>query len=88
MIESVTLVLAIVAVIGAAYGYYWYSPEPPLLPLSATIKRHTIRVGGRDRTYLIYVPANLPPQAALIVVLHGSEMDGARMRVCSGYEFG
>jgi polyhydroxybutyrate depolymerase len=88
MLESAALlVLAILLLTGAAYGYYWYSPAPPLPPLSATIRRSAVRVGGRDRTYLIYVPASLPPQAALVIVLHGSGMDGARMRVCTGYEF-
>ena len=87
MTESVTLLLAIVALIGAAYAYYWYSPAPPLPPLGAAIRRNTIRVGGEDRTYLTYVPASLPPQSALIIVLHGSGMDGARMRLCTGYEF-
>jgi polyhydroxybutyrate depolymerase len=86
MTESVALALAIVALIGAAYGYYWYSPAPPLRPLSATIRQSTVRVGGKDRTYLTYVPTNLPPQAALVIVLHGSAMDGARMRRCTGYE--
>jgi polyhydroxybutyrate depolymerase len=88
MIESATLlVLAILVLVGSAYGYYWYSPAPPSPPLSATIGQKTVRVGGKDRTYLIYVPANLPPQAFLIIVLHGSGMNGARMRVCTGYEF-
>ena len=75
------------ALIGAAYAYYWYSPAPPLPPLGAAIRRNTIRVGGEDRTYLTYVPASLPPQSALVIVLHGSGMDGARMRLCTGYEF-
>lgn len=87
MLESAILVLGILALIGAVYGYYWYSPAPPLPPLSATIQQNIVRVGGKDRTCLIYVPASLPPQAALVIVLHGSGMDGARMRVCTGYEF-
>jgi polyhydroxybutyrate depolymerase len=88
MLQSATLlVLSILVLVGAAYGYYWYSPPPPLPPLSATIRQYTIRIGGRERTYLSYIPANLPPQAALVIVLHGSAMDGARMRVCTGYEF-
>jgi len=78
MTESVTLLLAIVALIGVAYVYYWYSPAPPLPPLGAAIRRNTIRVGGEDRTYLTYVPASLTPQSALVIVLHGSGMDGAR----------
>jgi polyhydroxybutyrate depolymerase len=73
--------------IGLAYGYYWYSPAPQLPRLGAKIRQSTVRVGGRDRSYLIYTPANLPQQSALVIVLHGSGMDGARMRLCTGYEF-
>src|ERR1700722_10752902 len=87
MLESAVLVLGILVLVGIAYSYYWYSPAPPLPSLTATIRKSTVRVGSRDRSYLIYVPANLPPQAALVIVLHGSGMDGARMRLCTGYEF-
>ena len=83
----ILLVLCILVLIGVAYGYYWYSPAPQLPPLGAKIRQSTVRVGGRVRSYLIYVPANLPQQSALVIVLHGSGMDGARMRVCTGYEF-
>jgi polyhydroxybutyrate depolymerase len=81
------LLLGLLVLIVAAYGYYWYSPAPLLPPLSATIRQNTVRVGDRDRTYLTYIPASLPPQAALVIVLHGSAMDGARIRLCTGYEF-
>ena len=88
MIESTTLlVLAILALIAASYGYFWYSPAPPLPPLSATIRKNGVRGGGRDRSYLLYVPIGLPPRAALVIVLHGSGMDGTRMRICTGYQF-
>jgi polyhydroxybutyrate depolymerase len=83
----ILLVLCILVLIGVAYGYYWYSPAPQLPPLGAKIRQSTVRVGGRVRSYLIYIPANLPQQSALVIVLHGSGMDGARMRVCTGYEF-
>ena len=56
------LVLSIVALSGAVYAYYWYSPAPLVPHLSAAIRRSTIRVGERERTYLAYVPANLPPR--------------------------
>jgi polyhydroxybutyrate depolymerase len=88
MLESVILwVLGLLVLIGPAYGYYWYSPAPSSPPLSGTIRSGTLGVGNRDRTYLIYVPASVSVQPALVIVLHGSAMDGARMRVCTGYEF-
>jgi polyhydroxybutyrate depolymerase len=86
MLHGSTL-LAILVLIAAAYGYLWYSPAPPLPPLSAMARRDVVQAGDKERTYLVYVPANLPPQAALVIVLHGSGMDGARMRRCTSYEF-
>jgi polyhydroxybutyrate depolymerase len=86
MLHGSTL-LAVLVLIAAAYVYLWYSPAPPLPPLSAIARRDVVRAGDKERTYLVYVPANLPPQAALVIVLHGSGMDGARMRRCTGYEF-
>jgi polyhydroxybutyrate depolymerase len=81
------LVLIVVALSGAAYAYYWYSPAPLAPHLSTAVQRSTMRLGERERTYLAYVPANLPPKSALVIVLHGSGMDGKRMRECTGYEF-
>jgi hypothetical protein len=71
MVQTALLVLGILVLIGATYSYYWYSPAPPVPPLSATIRQATMSVCGRERTYLIYVPAGLPPQAALVIVLYG-----------------
>jgi polyhydroxybutyrate depolymerase len=86
MLHGPTL-LAILVLIAAAYALLWYSPAPPLPLLSATARRDVVQAGDKERTYLIYVPANLPPQAALVIMLHGSGMDGARMRRCTAYEF-
>ncbi len=87
MAIAALLFLIVVAVGGAAYAYYWHSPAPPVPPLSAAIRRATIRAGGWERTYLAYVPAKLPPGSALVIVLHGSGMDGTKMREWTGYEF-
>jgi polyhydroxybutyrate depolymerase len=46
-----------------------------------------LRVGGHERRYLVYTPAGLSPGAALVIVLHASEMNGRRMRQLTGYEF-
>ena len=53
MLQIATLVvLGVLVLLGAAYGYYWYSPPPQVPPLSATIRQGTVRVGDRERTIL------------------------------------
>ncbi|MGH8460320.1 MAG: alpha/beta hydrolase family esterase [Stenotrophobium sp.] len=44
-------------------------------------------MGDRTRSYLSYVPANLPRGAPLVIVLHASAMNAAIMRKWTGYEF-
>jgi polyhydroxybutyrate depolymerase len=81
-------VLGSLLILGTAgYGYFWHAPAPDVPALSSVAERSTIRVGGRVRSYLAYVPANLPPGSPLLIVLHGSTMDGATMRRWTGYEF-
>jgi polyhydroxybutyrate depolymerase len=88
VLKWVALVLSGIAVLAiAAYAYYWYSPPPQVPTLSSAIQRATLRVGNRDRTYLAYAPARLSKGAPLVVVLHGSVMDGEMMRKWTGYEF-
>src|ERR1700726_969965 len=82
LVLSGTALLAV-----AAYAYYWYSPPPQVPRLSSAIQRATLHVGVRDRTYLAYAPAKLSKGAPLVIVLHGSVMDGDMMRKWTGYEF-
>jgi polyhydroxybutyrate depolymerase len=77
----------IVALAGGAYAYLVYSPKPQMPSLSSKIEHATMTVGNRKQSYLAYVPARLPSGAALVIVLHGSGMDGAKMRAWTGYEF-
>lgn len=83
------LVLALIPVALGFLGYLvlWYTPavEPP--SLSSHVVEATLRVGERQRSYLAYVPSELAPGAPLVLVLHGSLMDGAMMRVWTGYGF-
>jgi len=44
---------------------------PPSGFLNGT-SAHTINVGGRDRTYLLYKPAQLPASVPLVLMLHGA----------------
>ena len=87
MTIAAILALAVVALAGGAYAYLVYSPKPQMPSLSTEVQHATMRVGDRERSYLAYVPARLPSGAALVIVLHGSGMDGAKMRAWTGYEF-
>jgi polyhydroxybutyrate depolymerase len=71
----------------AAYAYFIYAPLPNKPNLPGHAATQTIRVEGHVRSYIEYVPAQLPPDAPLIIVLHGSLMNGKMMRRMSGYEF-
>ena len=82
LVLSGTAVLAV-----GAYAHYWYSTPPQVPTLSSAIQRATLHVGDRDRTYLAYAPAQLSKGAPLVIVLHGSFMDGEMMRKWTGYEF-
>jgi pimeloyl-ACP methyl ester carboxylesterase len=85
--------LLVLLVSGAAAWFYLvYAPKPTVpLPaepqLAAVIRQETLRVGNRERSFLAYVPPNLPPRSALVIVLHGSDMNGDAMRQWTGYEF-
>jgi polyhydroxybutyrate depolymerase len=54
---------------------------------TGAVTRHQIDVKGMERTYLQYVPRNLPPNAPLLFVFHGSGDVGEGMRQVTGREF-
>jgi len=72
-----------------ALFFYWaYAPTPKEPSLLSKVSRETILMGTEKRTYWKYVPtgfrkANMP----LVIVLHGSGIDGAKIRTWTGYEF-
>jgi len=80
-------VLLIVALGGALFGYYVYTPAPELPHLSGTLTKGSMIVGGLTRTYRIYVPRGLAKGAPLVVVMHGAGENGAQMRIETGYGF-
>ena len=77
--------IVVVALVGALFGYFVYSPAPEVPRLSGTLTKGTIEVDGRTRTYLTYVPRGLAKGAALVVVMHGSGQNGAQTRKWMGY---
>jgi polyhydroxybutyrate depolymerase len=78
----------VVVVLGVGlFGYFVYTPDPEVPHLSGKLTEGAIDSGGRKRTYLTYVPAGLAKGAPLVVAMHGSGEDGARMRLSTGYGF-
>ena len=79
--------LGLVALGGALFGYFVYSPDPALPTLSGTLTKGTLEAGGLTRTYLTYLPQGLPKGAPLVLVMHGSGENGAQIRIGTGYGF-
>lgn len=80
------LIVVIVLVI-ALFGYSVYSPSPAVPRLSGKLTEGTVQVRALRRTYIIYVPKGLAKGAPLVVVLRGSDQDGAQIRRWTGYGF-
>jgi len=79
--------IVIVAIGGALFGYFVYSPEPEAPRLSGMIAKGFVDVGGLKRTYLTYIPRGLVKGAPLVVVMHGSGENSAQIRIDTGYGF-
>jgi polyhydroxybutyrate depolymerase len=75
----------ILLVISILYFYLGYAPKPTTPLLSANIQETTIKIGNLDRSYLFYIPSNLPSNSPL--VFHASMQDAQAMRISTGYEF-
>jgi polyhydroxybutyrate depolymerase len=87
--QHARIALTALAVMGAFLvgGCVGFAPtlKPP--ELSASVQRASIQVGPMNRSYLVYIPRNLPPNPALVFVLHGATQNAERMRVFTGFEF-
>lgn len=72
-----------------AFTYLFYAPSPRKPALGSEIQTGKIRVEERERTFLSYVPKSLSKESrpGLIIVLHGTGIDGAKIREWTGYEF-
>ena len=79
--------IVVVALGGALFGYFIYSPAPEVPRLSGKLTKGTLEVSGWKRTYLTYVPRGLKKGAPLVVVMHGTGESGARIRRVTGYGF-
>jgi len=79
--------IGIVALAAALFGYFIYSPDPAPPRLSGELERGAIEVGTLNRKYMSYIPGALPEGSPLVIVMHGSGENGARIRLETGYGF-
>src|SRR5262245_35742560 len=63
------------------------APKPALPELSAGIHAGTLEVDRRTRSYQLDAPAPRPHDAPLVILLHGSRMNGEALRRATGYAF-
>jgi len=77
----------ILALLPGIAVYLLYAPAPPEPVLSARLRSGTIKVGNRERNYLVYAPARRSASRPLLVVFHGSMGSPGTIRVETGYGF-
>lgn len=87
LFRGLIVVVSLGAVLGALFGYLVYTPDPDVPTLSGKLTKETMEVGGLTRIYRLYVPHGLAKGASLVVVMHGSGLNGAQMRIDTGYGF-
>lgn len=89
MIITVSIIGCLILLGLFTFLYLFYVPDLKQPKLSADIKKATIKWGNYQRTYLSYVPSSIVESSkpGLIIVLHGSGIDGAKIRQWTGYEF-
>ncbi|MBD9482238.1 dienelactone hydrolase family protein [Pseudomonas sp. PDM14] len=81
------LFLLLAALAAGLYAYFLYAPKPAQPALSATLQHERIELGGLQRDYAFYAPKNLPANAPLVFVLHGSLQTIDDIRSFSAYAF-
>lgn len=79
--------LGFVAIIGALFAYFIYTPDPDVPQLSGVLTKATIEVDGKQMTYRSYIPKGLAKAAPLVIVMHGSGQNGSQIRLETGYGF-
>lgn len=64
---------------------YARAPKEPVLP--TTVEHATITIGGHARSYIAVIPKDVPANAPLLFMFHGSMEDAQGIRAASGYGF-
>jgi len=82
-----SLALAIVAFVALAFWALQHT-SPPKPELPGRIESGELQQDGRPRSWIAYLPEQLAPHPALVIVLHGSMGSGLQARADAfGYDF-
>ncbi len=76
---------AVLLVLAGVGGWFLYSPMPAAAQAAGDSR--TVTIGGRERSFLVVAPPTIKPGAPVLIVLHGSLMDGVKMRRMLGPRF-
>ncbi|MCV7122686.1 polyhydroxybutyrate depolymerase [Mycobacterium lacus] len=79
--RAITFFTVVLALSGCTSG----RTVPPSAFVSGT-SVHTVKIGGVDRTYRLYLPTGLSASAPLVVMLHGAFGNAARAERAYGWD--
>ncbi len=83
--------LGLITLAATLLYYFVYTPDPIRPPLTGTLSKGSLQVGGpageMKRTYQTYIPKVLPRSAPLVLVMHGSGESATQIRIGTGYGF-
>ena len=82
----IAMVIVVCLLLVAVGVWFFYAPMPPAAAEPADSRSLTL--GGRERSFAVVRPPDLQPNAPVLVVLHGSLMNGPQMcsMLGSGFE--
>jgi polyhydroxybutyrate depolymerase len=88
MIIAITII-GLLALTGLFLFFYWaYAPIPKVPKLVSDILKSEMTIETEKRTYWKYIPKpSRKGKMPLVIVLHGSGINGAKIRAWTGYEF-
>src|SRR5687768_9410611 len=81
------IVLALAIIVVGVGVWLLRVPKTPAPRLRGEMRSASVIVAGRQRTFTYYVPPRVRENPPLLLVLHGSMMNGARMRAQTAYAF-
>ncbi len=88
MLVTIIVIILLLIVCLGLFFYWVYAPTPEEPRLQSKLSREEIMIGSKKRTYWKYVSTQPGKEGMpLVIVLHGSGIDGAKIRAWTGYEF-